>query len=166
MTSISEISSLIKKDTSSIILSIGDSETSLIDNMRYSGIFEREEILNEPITHGSLLNGRHRITTSLSFKSGEKIEIKGVQYEIDACYESKNKILIIEGKKDCKSFNIRQLYFPFREIYNKIGSKKEIICLFVFSKNNIIYIWKYIFEDPLVMDSIKLTGYFKFKFIN
>ena len=37
----------INKDNSSLILSIGDSETSLIDNLRYSGIFERNEILGE-----------------------------------------------------------------------------------------------------------------------
>ena len=58
------------RDTSSTILSLGKSETSLIDNMRYSGIFEY--ILEEPITHGPLLNGRHRISIP-SMKLGEKL---------------------------------------------------------------------------------------------
>ena len=56
--------------------------------------------------------------------------VEGVQYETDSCYETDNKILLIEGKSgNPDTFNIRQLYFPYRSIYDSIGDKKEIICL-------------------------------------
>ena len=58
----------LKRDTSSILLSLGDSETSFIDNLRYCGVFERPEFLNEPITHGSLLNGRHRCSFEMKLE--------------------------------------------------------------------------------------------------
>ena len=155
-------------DTTSVLLSIGDSESSLIDRLRYSGVFEREEFLNEPITHGSLLNGRHRC--SFDMQLGEtSYSIKGVQYEIDSCFESENKILIIECKNTNSpfdSFNIRQLYFPYREILEKTFGKKEIICLFIHNCMNLVHVWKYRFEVPTRMDSIVLLGHYMFKFPN
>ena len=153
-------------DTTSLLLSIGESESSLIDRLRYSGVFEREEFLNEPITHGSLLNGRHRC--SFDMQLGETIySIKGVQYEIDSCFESEHKILIIECKNTNSpfdSFNIRQLYFPYREILEKTFGKKEIICLFIHNCMNVVHVWKYRFETPTKMDSIVLSGHYMFKF--
>jgi hypothetical protein len=157
---------LISKDTTSEILKIGMSETSVIDNLRYSGVFERPELLGESITHGPLLNGRHRC--SFDVKLGEKtIPISGVQYEIDACFESSHKVLIIEGKscsKPIHSFNIRQLYFPYRVIYQQIGTQKEIIPLFIHNYKGHIHIWKYSFAEFDRMDSIRLEAHYIYKF--
>jgi hypothetical protein len=156
----------LKRDTSSILLSLGDSETSFIDNLRYCGVFERPEFLNEPITHGSLLNGRHRCSFEMKLED-VSYSVKGVQYEVDSCFESANKILIIEGKNtntEFDSFNIRQLYFPYREIIEKTKAKKEIICLFIHKCREVVHIWKYSFTEPTQMDSITLTGHYTFMF--
>jgi hypothetical protein len=158
----------ITSDTSSFVLHIGQSETSVIDNLRYSRVFERPEILDEEIIYGPLLNGRHRCDINLTLNEIE-IEICGVQYEIDACFESKNKILIIEGKSSTKqinSFNIRQLFFPYRVIYDSTDGKKEIICLFIHKLNSIIHIWKYNFTNIMSINSINLIGYYRYKFTN
>ena len=156
----------IKKNDDSLLLNIGNSESSLIDNLRYSGLFEKSQYLDEKILFGSLLNGRHRC--SFKTKIGTKeVDIEGSQYETDACYESKNKILLIEckGVNNLSSFNIRQLYYPYRTIYDKVNGIKEIMTLFINKdKNNIIHIWKFEFENPLVMTSIKNTGYNKYEF--
>lgn len=156
----------IKKNEDSLLLNIGNSESSLIDNLRYSGLFEKSQYLDQKILFGSLLNGRHRC--SFKTKIGTKeVDIEGPQYETDACYESKNKILLIEckGANNLSSFNIRQLYFPYRTIYDKVNGVKEIMSLFINKdKNNIIHIWKFEFENPLVMTSIKNIGYHKYKF--
>ena len=156
----------LKRDISSVLLSLGESETSFIDNLRYSGVFERPEFLNEPITHGSLLNGRHRCSFEMKL-GGKSYSVKGVQYEVDSCFESANKILIIEGKNTntvFDSFNIRQLYFPYREIIEKTKAKKEVICLFIHKCCEVVHIWKYIFTEPTQMDSITLAGHYTFKF--
>jgi hypothetical protein len=156
----------IARNKNSLILTIGNSETSLIDNLRYSGVFERPEILNEPILFGPLLNGRHRIDMGMKLE-GLEVKIQGVQYEVDSCFETKNKILIIEGKSGTKpidSFNVRQLYFPYRAIKSVIGDKKEIICAFVHQLGKNIHIWTYTFQDPSEMLSIKETGHFVFTF--
>ena len=42
---------------------------------------------------------------------------------------------------------------------------KEIMTLFINKdKNNVIYIWKFEFENPLVMTSIINRGYHKYEF--
>ena len=46
----------IKKNSLSLLLKLGNSESTLIDNLRYSGIFEKNIYLNEEIKYGSLLN--------------------------------------------------------------------------------------------------------------
>ena len=156
---------LIKKNSFSQILNFGNSETSMLDNLRYSGLFEEEDFLNEPILFGSLLNGRHRCSFN-TILNGLKINIEGTQFETDGCYESENKILLIELKngKDIKSFNIRQLYFPYRYLYDKIKNKK-IISLFISKdKNNIIHIFKMDWKHPKIMDSIYQVNYLKYKF--
>lgn len=168
----------VKKNTDSLVLNIGNSESSSIDNIRYSGILERPELLDEKITHGPLLNGRHRCSFNFKLNKTE-YEIKGVQYETDACYESENKILIIEAKSSNKvidSFNIRQLYYPYRAVYDSINlskntvetktktKTKEIIPIFIHILNDIIYIWKYKFENYEEMDSICLIGQYAYKF--
>ena len=155
----------INRPRESLVLQMGDSETSTIDNLRYSGLFESAEYLNEPIKFGSLLNGRHRCNFKTKLGAID-IEIQGAQYETDACYESQNKILLIEGKSGSnKSFNIRQIYFPYRAIYDASAGKKEIVTLFINKdKKQLIHIWKFIFTDPLELTSIKCVGYNKYKF--
>jgi len=157
---------LIVRDKTSVMLSIGGSETSLIDNLRYSGVFERPEILGQQITHGPLLNGRHRITLEMKL-GGKLIPVSGVQYETDSCFESAGKILIIEGKSSVKpigSFNIRQLYFPYREALRISEGKKTIVCLFIHELDGLVRIWKYSFNEPDSLDSIILDGYYIYKF--
>ena len=157
----------LKKNNISLLLKIGNSEMTNIDNLRYSGLFEQIDYLNEPIIYGPVLNGRHRC--SFSTKLGDKeIKILGSQYETDSCYESENKILLIEGKSGSnKSFNIRQLYYPYRAIYDNINNKKDIIILYInIDKNNIIHIWSFRFVIPNELTSIKCILYKKYKFID
>ena len=153
------------RNTRSLLLTIGQSECSIIDNMRYSGIFERPELLGEPILFGPLLNGRHRTPHFKSVFDKKQLSIEGVQFEIDSCFESEHKILILEAKAEptkLTTFNIRQLYYPFRTIYEKVKEKKDILCAFVHSYKNIIYIWTYVFTDPQNIKSLTLKGAYSY----
>ena len=145
----------------SLVLSIGNSETSMLDKLRYDGILE--EIIGESIKFGPLLGGRHRCSFD-TILGNEELDIQGVQYETDGCYETDNYICIIEAKSiKCSSFNIRQLYCPFKTIYEEINDKKKIINLFIFKdKRNTIHIYKYEWKNPLKMMDIHCTGYFRY----
>ena len=95
------------------------------------------------------------------FVNNQRIEVKGVQTEVDAGYEGKNKVVLIEAK-NTKSCNviIRQMYYPFRKW--KQETKKQIINLFFQKINDIYSIWQFEFEDEKNYNSIKLKKAKKF----
>jgi len=151
---------IVQKHNSSI-LSLGNSETTMLDKLRYNGIIE--EIIDEKILYGPILGGRHRCHFSTLLGKNE-INISGSQFETDAVYETEKSICIIEAKSiNSDSFNIRQLYYPFRYIYDHVGAKKKIFCLFIYKdKSNVIHIHKFIWNNPEIMLDIKCIGYWRY----
>jgi len=148
------------KTNNSVLLNIGNSESNLLDNMLYNGIIE--DIIGEPVKYGPLMGGRHYCDFN-TIIGNENIHIKGSQYETDACYETDNYICICEAKNtNCNNFNIRQLYYPFREVY-KIEKNKEIICLFIYKdKDKIINVHKYKWNNPKNMLDIIQINYYRY----
>jgi hypothetical protein len=73
-------------------------------------------------------------------------EVNGVQIEVDAGFESPEKIYIFEAKLGrVEDFNIRQLYYPFKDWSSR--SCKEIIPLFFVYTNGLFYILEFRFDD-------------------
>ena len=78
--------------------------------------------------------------------SSHVVEVDGVQIEVDAGYESPEKIYIFEAKLGrVENFNIRQLYYPFKDWSCK--STKEIIPLFFVYTNGLFYILQFSFGE-------------------
>jgi len=74
------------------------------------------------------------------------VEVNGVQIEVDAGYESSEKIYIFEAKLGrVEDFNIRQLYYPFKDWSCK--STKEIVPLFFVYTNGLFYILQFEFGE-------------------
>jgi len=72
-------------------------------------------------------------------------EIDGVQIEVDAGFESPDKIYIFEAKLGrIEDFNIRQLYYPFKDWSSR--TCKEIIPIFFVYTNGLFYILQFKFE--------------------
>jgi hypothetical protein len=155
------VPNIIKKKNNSIILDIGNSETSMLDKLYYNNILD--DIIGEKIEFGPLLGGRHRCNFKTIIGS-ESINIKGSQYETDGCYETENYVCIVEAKSgECDDFNIRQLYYPFREVYKKVGETKIIICLFIYKdKKNIIHIHKFKWNNYEKMLDIEDIDYYQY----
>lgn len=155
------VPNIINKKNNSIILDIGNSETSMLDKLYYNNILD--DIIGEKIEYGPLLGGRHRCNFKTIIGS-ESINIKGSQYETDGCYETENYVCIVEAKSsECDDFNIRQLYYPFREVYKKVGETKIIICLFIYKdKKNIIHIHKFKWNNYEKMLDIEDIDYYQY----
>ena len=83
------VPNMIHKKNDSLILDIGDSETSMLDKLKYNNILD--DIIGEKILYGPLLGGRHRCNFNTIIGS-KLIEIQGSQYETDGCYETDNYI--------------------------------------------------------------------------
>lgn len=106
-----------------------------------------------------------KYTPAFSFYvNGQLIEVKSVQTEVDAGYEGRDKIVLVEAKNSTtKNIIIRQLFYPFRQWQN--FTKKKVTTLF-FEKNKVesIYsFWEFEFTDPENYNSIKLVKAGKFK---
>lgn len=74
------------------------------------------------------------------------VNVSNVQIEVDAGYESQNRIYLIEakiGKRD--NFHIRQLYYPFMEWSGR--TTKEIIPIFFTYTNGLFYLTQFEFGE-------------------
>lgn len=155
------VPNIITNKTNSLILDIGNSEISMLDKLKYNNILD--DIIGEKIKYGPLLGGRHRCNFN-TIINNKCIEIKGSQYETDGCYETENYVCIVEAKSiECNDFNIRQLYYPFREVYKNVGNKKKIISLFIYKdKQDIIHIHKFKWNDINKILDIENIGYYQY----
>lgn len=112
------------------------------------------------------IRGR-KYTPAFDFCVGKQlVKVTGVQTEVDAGYEGKDKIVLIEAKNYVSNnVIIRQLYYPFRQWQHY--TDKKVFTLF-FDKEtggNIYSIWQFKFTDINDYNSIKLVKAGRFKII-
>jgi len=105
---------------------IGNSEMQHLDFAYASSLIRT--FMNDP-SLVLTIRGR-KYTPEFSFKIGNNtIDTKGVQTEVDAGYEGKDKIVLIEAKNSStKNTIVRQLYYPYRQWAEH--TKKEVHLLF------------------------------------
>ena len=102
------------------------------------------------------IRGR-KYTPEFKFRvNGQEIMVKGVQTEVDAGYEGKEQIVLVEAKSaSSRNSIIRQLYYPYKKW--SIETNKKISLLF-FEKNESHYnIWEYKFRNEDDYNSIYLV---------
>ena len=102
------------------------------------------------------IRGR-KYTPQFSLKVGNHhIDVNGVQTEVDAGYEGRNQIVLIEAKNTAVSDTIiRQLYYPYRQW--KSQTSKDVSLLFFEKDDEEIYnIWQFGFRDEEDYNSIYL----------
>ena len=112
------------------------------------------------------IRGR-KFTPSFDFLVGSyNLKTSSVQTEIDAGYEGKDKVVLVEAKNSLtKNTIIRQLYYPFKQWQMK--TEKKVYTLF-FEKSkvgNTYSIWKFEFTDPNNYNSIRLVESKRYKII-
>ncbi len=146
------------------------SEPGLLSSCYAAGIISeyanvaRSEVL--PGIFGRLSTDKMYFTIEgIGARSGRRIPIScdGIQIEIDASYESPESMLIIEAK-NCllEDFNLRQLYFPWRYLKDKIS--KVIRPMFIMRSNEIISVCEYEFMEASEIDSIRLVSANRYSF--
>lgn len=143
--------------------SIGDSEMQHLD-LAYASSLVRTFMEDDSLL--LTIRGR-KYTPDFSFKVGEQLlNVVGVQTEVDAGYEGRDKIVLIEAKNnDVTNTIIRQLYYPYRQ-WKKHTSKKVYLLFFDRDKSNDVYnIWQFEFEDENDYNSIKLVKSGKYRII-
>ena len=143
----------IYKSDKSLILSIDNGDNSQLYILRYNGLFESKDYLNETILFEHIIvKNNSNILLNIN---DEKINFITSKYENIIGFESNNKILLVYNKKyNFESFDVKQLYYPYKMLYDKINNKKEIIPLFFNTDNSFINIYKFKFTDSNNLNSI------------
>lgn len=132
---------------------VGDSEMQHLD-FAYASSLVRTFMGDSSLL--LTIRGR-KYTPEFSLLVGNnQIEVGGVQTEVDAGYEGRNQIVLIEAKNsDVSNTIIRQLYYPYRQW--KSQTSKDVSLLFFEKGTNGIYnIWQFGFRDEMDYNSIYL----------
>ena len=108
------------------------------------------------------IRGRKYTPRFLFFVGKQKIEVTSVQTEVDAGYEGKNKVALIEAK-NAKTNNviIRQLFYPFKQW--SYHTKKEVVPLFFEKQSDNYLFWQFEFKNKDDYNSIKLVKSCKYE---
>ena len=140
---------------------VGDSEMQHLDFAYASSLIRT---FMDDISLVLTIRGR-KYTPKFSFYVGNfYIEVVSVQTEVDAGYEGKTQLVLIEGK-NTKHYNtiIRQLYYPMRQW--SAHTNKNVKTLFFEKQGHQYSIWHFEFSDINNYNSIRLINSGKFNII-
>ncbi len=111
------------------------------------------------------IRGR-KYTPRFSFRVGsQRIAVEGVQTEVDAGYEGREQVVLIEAKNSyTDNVIIRQIFYPFRQW--QYHTSKKVKTLFFEKREGLYSFWEFDFADPDDYNSIRLvkSGRFKINF--
>jgi hypothetical protein len=145
-------------------------ETSLVGNseMQHLDFAYASSLIRTFMDDPSLvltIRGR-KYTPEFSFLvNKQKVNVKSVQTEVDAGFEGRGKIVLVEAKNSSTNNTIiRQLFYPYKQW--KSYTNKEVHLLFFEKRGQSYYIWQYAFEDENNYNSIKLLKSMRFKIID
>ena len=141
---------------------IGDSEMQHVD-FAYAASLIKTFMKDESLV--LTIRGR-KYTPGFSFKVGKHIiETQSVQTEIDAGYEGKNQVVLVEAKNfKAENIIIRQLYYPFRQW--KTHTQKPVVTLFFGKHGNTYSIWHFHFKDIENYNSIEMVKSARFEIVS
>jgi hypothetical protein len=143
---------------------IGNSEMQHLD-FAYASSLVRSFLEDDSLV--LTIRGR-KYTPKFEFYAGQYkqlITTESVQTEVDACYEGRNQIVLIEAKNSAtKNTIIRQLYYPFRQW--QIHTKKKVNILFFEKRKDTYSLWEFGFIEANDYNSITLLKSAKFQIQN
>lgn len=144
---------------------VGNSEMQFVD-YAYANSLIRTFMNDDTLV--LTIRGR-KYTPSFQFRIGRNVlNVTSVQTEVDAGYEGKDTIVLVEAKNsETHNTIIRQLYYPYRQWST---STTKIVKTLFFEKRiiggeNIFYLWLYEFTDVMDYNSINLVKSARFRII-
>ncbi len=92
----------------------------------------------------------------------QKLEIKSVQTEVDAGYEGRNQVVLIEAKSsNAHNTIIRQMYYPFRQWQHH--TQKQVLTMFFGKFEDTYSFWQFAFDEVDDYNSIRLVRTAKYE---
>ena len=140
---------------------VGDSEMQHVDKAYALGIIQ-DFCGVDPIF--LTIRGR-KYCPEFSFCVGSQALVaKGVQTEVDAGYEGKDTVVLIEAKNTkVKDIIIRQMYYPYRQWWHH--TKKDTTVLLFEYNEGMYHLWQFEFDNPDEYTSIRLMKSARYKIV-
>ena len=140
---------------------VGDSEMQHLDRA-YALSLVRHFVEDQSLV--LTIRGR-KYTPPFRFVVGEfQIETESVQTEVDAGYEGRNRVVLIEAKSgNAGNTIIRQLYYPFRQWQKR--TTKEVSSLFFQRNRDEYHLWHFGFDNPDDYNSIRLLNSSRYRIL-
>lgn len=134
---------------------VGDSEMQHLD-FAYASSLIRTFFEDESLVF-TIRGRKYSPDVGFRFAVGKhEIEAKSVQTEVDAGYEGREQIVLIEAKsKGQKNTIIRQLYYPFRQWQHH--TTKQVKTIFFDKIGDVYRIWQFEFRNPNDYNSIEIV---------
>jgi len=155
---IPDIQSVVKVYSSKLDFKL---DTSLVGNseMQHLDFAYAASLIRTFLEDDSLvltIRGR-KYTPKFSFKVGnQEIVAESVQTEVDAGYEGRNQVALIEAKNSStKNTIIRQLFYPYRQWQQHTA--KQVKTIFFEKRERHYSLWQFEFLNPNDYNSIALT---------
>ena len=103
--------------------------------------------------------GKKRTSFTFRVNSLPSLRVEGAQIEVDNSYSDGETFYLCEGKYTLpKSFNIRQLYYPFRTFVPLVKPKPVKNLFFAYEpEGSEFHFWEYRFSDVDDYESIQLV---------
>ena len=141
---------------------IGNSEMQHLD-FAYASSLVRTFLQDDSLV--LTIRGR-KYTPSFSFQIGKhRIITEGVQTEVDAGYEGKKQVALIEAKNSQTANTIiRQLYYPFRQW--SCYTEKPVKTIFFEKRDNVYSFWEFDFKDKHDYNSINFIKSHRYEIIS
>jgi hypothetical protein len=138
---------------------VGHSEMQHLD-FAYASSLVRTFMEDESLV--LTIRGKKR-TPEFSFKVDRNaVEVKGVQTEVDAGYEGKEQVVLIEAKAIKRTNTIiRQMFYPFRQW--QLHTSKPIVTLFFEKSDKYYSLWQFEFTDENDYNSINFVRASKYE---
>lgn len=142
---------------------IGNSEMQHLDFAYASSLIRT--FLNDQSLVLTIRGRKYCPEFKFNFKNYSDIIAGSVQTEVDAGFEGKEQIVLVEAKNSkTKNTIIRQLYYPYRQWKENTG--KFVRTLFFEKRLDEYLIWEFDFSDEYDYGSIYLKQSKKYKIIN
>lgn len=140
---------------------VGSSEMQHLD-FAYASSLVRTFLEDETLV--LTIRGR-KYSPKFSFNVGKQtIHVESVQTEVDAGYEGRNQLALIEAKNS-QTHNtiIRQLFYPFRQWSHY--TTKTVKILFFEKREQFYSLWQFEFDNIYDYNSIRLTKSCRYEII-
>lgn len=134
---------------------VGNSEMQHLD-FAYASSLVRTFIQDDSLVL-TIRGRKYTPDEGFQFRVGKQIlDAKSVQTEVDAGYEGRKQIVLIEAKSsNAKNTIIRQMYYPFRQWQHH--TQKQVITMFFGKFDQTYSFWQFTFDDPYDYNSIRLV---------